>query len=218
MAPRQINLDPEVLAPFEIGAILMAVLTFPNADEAERIQLVSEAWCAKLLMDTEAAEPSRSEELRQALPDYAGLGVREVKQQLRQSTRRFRDRMVAARMARGFFQEAITERPAILPATMARLSLNELSKLVLHESGQSDPENVEKRAWSESRPVIHLAAAFDVLGDFRNPGVKELGYDLQDLETHRAIVDLARAHESVVLADPRFGAGPDDLIRFRWVE
>lgn len=67
-------------------------------------------------------------------------------------------------MARGFFQEALTNAPVLLPKGMTQLSLNELSKLVLRESGQSDPANIEKRAWTQSRLVIHLAAAFDPYG------------------------------------------------------
>ena len=45
---------------------------------------------------------------------------------------------------------------------MQRLSLNELSKLVLSQSGESNSENVERRAWRETLPVIHLAAAMQI--------------------------------------------------------
>jgi hypothetical protein len=53
-----------------------------------------------------------------------------IRRALRTSQRRIRDRNVAARMAPGFFQEAVTGEPARRPATMARLSINALSVLV----------------------------------------------------------------------------------------
>lgn len=213
-----LNIDAGKLESFEIGALLIAILAFPDAGEIAERTAVQQAWCTEQLFVTVNANPEIGDEFRERFPHYFELDQGTIRKRLRKTRTRYRDRMVAARMARGFFQEALTNAPALLPEGMTRLSLNELSKLVLPESGQSDPDNIEKRAWTQSRLVIHLAAAFDLYGLKTNPGAIALQYDLQDLDAHRAVVSLACLHEQRVLADPRFGKRRDEIVRLRWIE
>jgi hypothetical protein len=141
-----LTLDPN-LEPFEVGARLFAVLAFPSpAEEAARADAAN-AWCAEVIARTAAADPALGQQLRHGFSEYAALDERDIKRRLRTARRRFRDRMVAARMARAFVIEALTGVPAELPAGMPRLSLNQLSELVKREAGQHEPENVEKRTW-----------------------------------------------------------------------
>lgn len=118
----------------------------------------------------------------------------------------------------GYFEEGITGRPAGLPPEMARLSLNELSKLVLAQSGESDADNVEERAWRRSLPVCHLAAALQVFmrASVNSPGIDSIGYPLGDDQLHRLVIEFAQFHEDMVLKDPRFGVKADDLVRLRY--
>ena len=139
---RILTIDAGKLEPFEIGARLMAILAFPNASEVAELTAAQQALCTEHVSVTADADPELGDELRQRFPDYSKLDRGTIRKHLRKTRTRYRDRMVAARMARGFFQEALTKMPAVLPESMARLSLNELSKLVLSESGQSDSENV----------------------------------------------------------------------------
>ena len=124
--------------------------------------------------------------------------------------------MVAARMSFAFFGEGLTGQPAKLPPSMRRLSLNELSKLVLSQSGQSDPENVERRPWRDARPVIHLAAAMQLAAMiFSRRQDAAFGYNIHDSDLHSFTVSLAELHEQIVLSDQRFGVQADSLIRIR---
>jgi hypothetical protein len=216
---RLLTFDATALDPFEIGALLWAVLAFPSPREEENMHRAAVAWCARQVAVTIADDPEHADKWRSAYPDYAHIPENSSKAALRTFRRRTRDRLIAARMARGFFQEAMTGQPAILPDSMKRLSLNELSKLAQRESGESDPHNVEKRAWRESRPVIHLASAFDAIAPKLDGSERrEWPHDLQDMAMHRQVVRLAEKHEQIVLSDPRFGAGEEALLRLRWVE
>lgn len=73
--------------------------------------------------------------------------------------------MAAARMAIAYLKEAATGQVPKLPPGIKRLSLNQLSEMVLKDTRERMPENVETRIWGESVPVIHIASAVEVLAD-----------------------------------------------------
>lgn len=200
--------------PFEIGARLFAAIAFPAVNEAIERRRASDAWCAALINATKKAAPSISADLDERFPRYASLDERSIKKALRKTRSRLRDRQVAGHMARGFFQEFLDQRPAVLPEPMARLSLNELSKFVGREAGQHLPENTRKRAWRPSRSVIHLASAIDLVGRFSFASHNN-DYDMEDGEMHRRIIKIAEISELVVEADHRFGVKPDEMLRVR---
>ena len=120
-------------------------------------------------------------------------------------------------MSFGFIEHVITGVVPKLPPPMTRLSLNELSKLVQNQSNENDPENLEHRVWRKSRQVMHLAAALQVVlrVQAHATDLETLGYDLEDEELHRTVIDLAHAYEAIVLGDARFGVKADQLIRLR---
>lgn len=212
---RVLTLDAAKLEPFEIGASIFAVLAFPNLVEAGMMRSASEALCADTLRVTCLAEPHRVEELRRLYPGYAAIDERESRRRLRTFKRRLNDRMVAARMSMGFFYEAFATAPATLPSEMKRHSLNQLSELVLKESRQSNPDNVEKRIWRGSLPVIHIAAAYQWMMRYCEDKGAAFTMDLQNLEEHRRILALSEIHEEIVLTDRRFGVKADNLVRLR---
>lgn len=199
---------------FEIGARLLAALAFPGINEAIDRRRAADAWCARIIIFNKTADPSRAAELDKRYPRYATWDQRRINKALRKTKSRLRDRQVAGRMARGYFQECIDQRPAVLPPSMARLSINELAKLVGRESGEHLSENTKKRTWRPSKPVIHLASAFDVVGRFCVPE-NDNGYDLNDGDLHREVIALAELSERVVDGDPRFRVKPEDLLRIR---
>ena len=195
LSPRTVILDSSRLAPFEIGALLLSVLAFPGPTEEDECNRAAEALCADLLRETIRAYPDQAAKWQDAYPDYFAIGRVECRRCLRTYKRRLRDRMVAARMSLGYFQEGIAQQPATLPPSINSLSLNELSKLVLSQSGESNSENVEHRAWRGSRPVIHLAAAIQIEARALAPDEKAFGYPLDNGPLHEAVIRLARIHE-----------------------
>jgi hypothetical protein len=215
---RVYDLGPSLLEPFEIGALLYAVLAFPAEHEQGDLAKAAEALCADVIRLTGEARPTEAANCMSAFPGYAQIDARESRRRLRTFNRRLDDRRIASRMSLGFFQQGWTGRPPELPAGMKRLSLNQLSELVLSESRESVPENVEKRAWRESLPVIHIAAAYQWAVRAASAAGRPLSLDLQELEVHQFIVALARMHEELVLADSRFGIAPEKLVRLRWVD
>ena len=95
-------------------------------------------------------------------PIYAFRTQSEINRDLRTLSRRHRDRMIAGRMAIAFLQKAQGITPK-LPEPAGRLSINALSALIAEDADYADPENVETRIWRPSLPVLHLAAAVQIL-------------------------------------------------------
>lgn len=211
---------PDVMEPFEIGAFIVTLLAYPGANETQA-QAVAARALSTLAVRAQCSQSPESEPgWRRARPEYFTLDDKAIRRALRQLRRRLRDRMIAARMSLGYFEEGITGRPPALPPEMARLSLNELSKLVLPQSGESNPDNLEKRAWRASLPVCHIAAALQVLmrASADSPEIDAIGYPLCDGDLHRSVIEFAQFHEDMVLKDPRFGVKAENLIRLRLAE
>ena len=216
-ASRLIVLDPETLEPFEIGAWLVAVLAFPTDAEVNMRREAADALCNGTLRVTCAAYPADAAGWREDYPVYAAIDLREQKRRLRSLPGRLNRRMLAARMSLGFLEEGVTGAPITLPDGMKRLSLNELSDLVLRQSRQADPHNVEQRTWRPAKPVIHLAGAMQIVLRHLSPGRGEdlVPYPIDDGDLHRVVIGLAEVYEGIVLGDPRLRIGPDTLIRVR---
>ena len=214
-SPRTITLDSNLLEPFEIGALLLAILAFPGPKEEDLCKKAAEALCGMQVRVTIAAENDIAGNWNTAYPNYAAIDESESRRRLKTFNRRLRDRMIASRMSLGFFQEGFVKRPAKLPALMQRHSLNDLSELVLSQSGQTYPENVEHRIWRKSLPVIHLAAAMQIAARALTPDDAEFGYPLDNGPLHQAVIQLAQLHEEIALSDQRFGQKRDELIRIR---
>jgi hypothetical protein len=92
-------------------------------------------------------------------PAYVFRREQNIKKDIKTLNRRLRDRAIAARMIRGFWQEAAGA-AVKLPIGMTKLSLNQLAELIAEDAQQS-PENIETRIWRPSIPVIHIAAALE---------------------------------------------------------
>jgi len=201
-------------APFEIGARLLAALTFPGIDEAARRRAAAIAWCTDYVSKCIQMEPERADKIRSAYPQYFRMTTKEIKAALRTSYSRLERRILAGKMARGIFQEHLDRRPPVLAPGMRRHSLNELSKLVLKEAHQSDPHNVETRIWGTSKPVIHLASGYDLLARLLSPD-RESQYQMNDLELHRFLIGYGEWAEPIVLGAKQFRIGPEQLLRVR---
>ena len=200
--------------PFEIGARLLAALAFPSIAEASARRNAAIAWCASYLEECIKMDPSTADEFATRFPQYLAVSGQDIRRALRKTGKRFESRVLAGKMARGYFQEHITKAPAVLPPGMARLSNNELSKLVLAEAHQSDPHNVENRIWGSSKPVIHLASGYDLLSRSLPPG-REGAFQIDDPALHRFLISYGEWAEPIVIGDPRFGVTAEKLLRVR---
>ncbi|HTX48231.1 MAG TPA: hypothetical protein VME40_02460 [Caulobacteraceae bacterium] len=214
---RTYNLDPDLLYPFEVGAMLLAILAWPDPGEEEQLRFGAEALAAQAFHALCKAFPDEAEGWRAACPHYVSVSQAEINRRLRQLDRRLRDRMAAARMALGFMEQGLTGRAPRLPSSMKRHSLNELSILVQTDLPTiSDPEMIERRVWRQTRPVIALAVAMQLWARAASEGgTKLIGYPLDNGELHAAVIELAQRHEPLVLRDRRLGIGEDDLVRVR---
>jgi len=124
--------------------------------------------------------------------------------------------MLAARMALGYFDEAMRHmfasigeaypdltrqigivevRPPPLLEDMARHSLNDLMRHHLPHISEDARHDREHRIWRSSLPAIHLAVAIHVLGQHLQSGT-DFKYKLDDLDLHRRVLALAEVHEA----------------------
>src|SRR3979490_755858 len=99
-----------------------------------------------------------------------------MKRDLRTLYRRHRHRMIAGRMAIAFLQKASGITPKV-PGTTGRLSIDALCTLVADDAGYTEPENVETRIWRPSLPVIHVAAALQLLLHLAEPVTGPIGLE-----------------------------------------
>ena len=201
----------------ECGATLVVLLAYPGDDNEDiaRANLHASLCALALRARFEGSPDELAPQLMK--PIHAFRTDEKTSRDLKTLMRRLRDRMIAARMAIGFLQLAAGKQPK-LPAGIQRLSINQLSELVLEEAEQAEPENVEARIWRPSLPVIHLAAATAVMIDvaerngFGRFGVGEL---LTSRPLIEAIVREAQIYETLMSQSSHFSKNPKNFIRLR---
>jgi hypothetical protein len=128
--------------------------------------------------------------------------------------------MVAGRMAIGFLQEAVTGRVPELPTTIPRVSINQMARLVMSDAGQTDPGNVETRMWRPSRPVIHIASAFQVFLQLAEPELGPIGLEtfLFNRRCIECVFRAAEYHASIIAHSERMPIDSARLVEIRLVE
>jgi hypothetical protein len=208
-------LDTGRLHPIEVGSRLWAIVAHPELNDDGDLAHVAEGIAALTIRESIKTDPENAPAWQEAYGRFLTIPEREAKRRTRTLHRRMRDRMVAARMSLGFFREGVSKESAPLPPSMKRLSLNELSRLVQPQTGQSEPENVEHRVWRMSRPVIHIAAAMQIAARMSFPDKAAGEYAIDNQELHRAIVEFSEFYERYVQSDDRFGIRPDQIVRVR---
>src|SRR5262249_49577094 len=200
---------------YECGATLVALLAHPtDAQDVARGNLHA-PLCALAVRAQFYGQAGEFE--RQSIkPIYALRAEKEISKDLKTLKRRLRGRMGAARIAMAYLQLA-PRQPPRLPAGVRRLSLNQMSELVFEDAGQSDSENVEKRIWRPSLPVIHLAAATAVMIDVAEKegfGRFTIGELLCCRPLIEAIVREAQAYEPLIQQSRHFPSTLE-LVRLR---
>jgi hypothetical protein len=158
MSRDEVLLDFSKAETYECGAVLLAVLAYPADTVGAKRSELTKSLCSKYLrlLHTDETDTSIIIPLK---PAYVFRSEQNIKKDVKTLERRLRDRQIAARMFRGFWQEAAGA-VINLPVGMTKLSLNQLAELVADDAHQ-DPENIEARIWRPSVPVIHIAAAME---------------------------------------------------------
>jgi hypothetical protein len=202
----------------EAGALLVTLLAHPRDDQEETARCnLHASLCALVLRARFDSEPDEiTPELMK--PVHAFRDMKLVEKNLRTLKRRLQDRMAAARIAIAYLKEVTTAKLPKLPPGIKRLSLNQLSEMVLSDTRESMPENVEVRVWQASLPVIHLASATAVLSDIL--GRQGATISIANLLTDPALIEwIVRAAEEyeLLLQRSRRNIDPEKLIKIRLV-
>jgi hypothetical protein len=201
---------------YECGAELLSVLACPEqSDEAKRFQLCV-SLCGKaiwlkymLAQDDWTPVPVRLQ--------YVFRDSKDINRDVNFVVRRMGERMVAGRMAVPFFQRSKLGRVAALPEEIKRLSVNQMTEYVLEDAGQADSENVKKRVWRPTQPVIHIAAAAAIVGQqLRNSGqVLALESFLFQRVLIEFVVRQAEELGELIAKDAQFPVKAEKLVRVR---
>ena len=216
---RTYTFNSALVPDFEIGAELFSYYAYPGLREVDQQRDAADALCWAYLKSHGNKFPESETSLRKTYPELFSMDGREFRRRLRTFDRRLRDRKIAARMALGMFSQAISGLPPSLPASMMKHTLEELANLVLSESGEKSPENIIRRAWRETKPVITLAVALQVLGRACVPDteITDLAYPIGDGKLHCAVIEYAQLLEPCLLIDKRLRSQDSPLdLQQRW--
>jgi hypothetical protein len=213
-------IDFNRLEVYEAGAVLVSVLAYPGDSEEETRAGVHASLCHHALRVKCEIEPNWALSPQRMKPIYALRTSREVKQDLRTLQRRLRDRLVAGRMAIGFLKEGVAGPVTERPAGLSRVSINQMARLVIDDTGQTDPENVETRIWRASLPVIHIASALQLFLWLAEPEMGRLVLEtfLLNRKSIECVIRGAQYHESIIAQSGRLPIDPARLLQIRLTE
>ncbi len=200
---------------YERGAALLTVLACAKEiDEGKRFQLYL-SLCGKALWLRHTMEPDDWTPIT-VRPQYVFRDCETIERDTRYVEKRLSERMIAARMAIPILRMGRDGAPP-LPREIKRASLNQLAEFVLEDAGQEDPNNVERRFWAPSRPVIHLAAASLIVQQIRSRAGELVAFEsfLINRVHIEAVVSLAEELEALIASIPEFPVKAEQLIPFR---
>jgi len=211
------------IAPtYESGAVLFSYLAFPEPEAVARRADVHAALCHLALRATGDEYPDWLWTPTPIKPGYALMREAEVQRATRTMDRRLRERLDAAIVAKPLLEEVAPDQPPRLPPGINKATLAALGEYMLFRNRAtvdvSDVRNFHARVWQASLPVIHLAVALNVL--FERTLAAGMGkLAVHDLVRSREAVEFltrtATELEPIILANPRFGIGANQLVRFR---
>jgi hypothetical protein len=201
--------------------MLLTLLAYPGDGDEERRDKVHASLCHRALRLKCESEPEWALSPQWIKPIYALRDSRDIKRDLRTLQRRLRDRMAAGRMAIGFLKkEVLTAQMIEVPASLSRVSINQMARLVIDDAGQTDPQNVETRIWRPSLPAIHIASAVQVFLQLIQPKVGKLNLEIFFLsrEAIECVVRAAEYHASIIAQSRHLPIDPARLITLRLAE
>ena len=206
------------LPVYESGAVLFAYLAFPEPDADIQRGEAQVALC-KLALEAMAEEDSLFKWVPRLIkPGHLMMSDKDVARILRTFDGRIQDRLIAARMAIPFLQQAESGGPPRLPNGVTQLSISQLAEFVLASSSEESPVNLQSRVWSPSLPVIHVAVATEVaLHLAHRSGAPRLNVHVlaRSSDFIRFVVQEAEKYEPLFTLAPKLELALDRLVRFR---
>jgi len=215
MSPEEIELSFSRNTVYECGAALLSIVACAGADASNTRQAEAYAsLCGRALWAQHLADPDDVTPIT-VTPQHIFRDTTVIDRDIAYVAKRLGERLVAGRMAVPFLLAAELGHVPPLPPGVKRLSLNEMAAFVLDDAGVSDPNNVERRIWRPSAPVIHLATAMAVVGQELRRGGTRTSFELlllsSDLVTE--IIRRAQLFADLIDKSPRFPVKADKLVR-----
>jgi hypothetical protein len=214
MTSQEIKLSFNQNAVYQCGAALVTIVACAGADPSNRRQAgLYASLCNLALWAQHCANPDDITPIT-ATPEQMFRDIKVIRRDIGYVERRVGERMVAGRMAVPFLLAAELGHDPPLPPGVRRLSLNEMAAFVLADAGWSDPNNVEKRIWRPSAPVIHLAAAMAVVGQERQRGGAQTCFELLLLSSDfiKEIIQRALLFAELIDNLPKFPVKAERLV------
>lgn len=203
--------------PEESCASLFAILAFPVDDENDTNRMNLHASLCHLIYQSRYESDETWAIKPQLLkPIYAFRDKKQVSRDLKPIKRRLRDRMQAAKIAIAFLQEIELGQAFQLPKNVKRMSIKQLSELLIEETGYMEIENIETRIWRASLPVIHLAAATAVIFDqLEKSGLAQpsIGHFLTNPLLAQHVVETSNLYADMLVRSTKLSIKPEKLIR-----
>lgn len=203
--------------PEESCAILFAILAYPEDDELETSRMNLHASLCYLYYRSRAETDETWAITPQLIkPIYAFRDPKQIDRDLKQLKRRLRDRMQAAKIAIAFLQEVKLGVAFKLPKNVKRMSIKQLSEMLLEETGYMEIENIENRIWRASLPVIHLAAATSVVMDqLKKSGLENpsIAHFLTNPDLAKLVVEKSNFYADMLTKSTKLSINPAALIR-----
>lgn len=201
---------------YEHGAALLVTLAYPGPVGAGRNFQLYLSLCGNALWLKHMDEPDDWTPIT-VKPQYVFRDRDIINRDVRIIEKRVAERMVAGRMAVPIFWRIKMGDAMALPNEIRRLSINQMAEFVLDDAELADAENVEKRFWRPSLPVIHLATAAAVVCQQRMKAGQSLKLEsfLFIRELIEEVVSQADELATLIRNDPKFPAKADELIRVR---
>jgi hypothetical protein len=201
---------------YEVGADLIVLLCCPNTISEELRKEYRLSLCARALRANYDFHPNDETPIT-AKPQYLFRKISLTNRHGGYISNRLGERMIAGRMMAPFLRRAQDGQTPTLPKGVSRLTVNQLSAWVLDDAELSDANDVEKRYWAPSRPVVHLAAAALVVGhELKN---RQMPMTLESLvssrEWIREVIRLAEIAEKLIANDPQAPVKFETLVRVR---
>lgn len=204
-------------SPEESCAALFAILAFPKDDEHENNRASLLATLCHLYYRSRAETDETWAITPQLIkPVYAFRDQKQIDHDLKQLKRRLRDRMLAAKMAIAFLQEVELGPAFQLPGNVKRMSIKQLSEILLEETAFMEIENIGTRIWRASLPVIHLAAATAVLMDqLEKSGLAQpsIGHFFTNPDLAKRVVETSNLYADILAKSTKLSLEPEKLIR-----
>jgi hypothetical protein len=215
MISPEIKLSFDQTAVYRCGAALLSIVACAEVDAANTRQAeLYASLCGRALWAQHLAHPDNLTPIT-VMPQNVFRDIRVIDRDVGFVAKRLGERLVAGRMAVPFLLAAELGRVPRLPRGVRRLSLNEMAAFVLNEAGLSDPNNLKRRIWRPSAPVIHLAAAMAVVGQERIRSGMQTSLELFLLSADfvRAIIQRAQLFADLIDKAPKFPVEAERLIR-----